>query len=89
MINNNGKIIRFSYKDYSEGKKISYITVKVENFISRLIHPIPDKYFPMIRWRGIFANRWKKHYLALSSSALGQPFIIGSEIQSTPLWAER
>jgi hypothetical protein len=84
-----GKIIRFSYKDYAEGKKISYMTLKVDTFISRLIRHIPDKHFPMIRWCGIFANRWKKQYLALARSALKQPFIVDSEKQSTPRWAER
>ena len=70
MINDNGKIIRFSYKDYAEGKKISYMTVKVEMFISRLIHHIPDKHFPMIRWCSIFSNHWEKEYLALARCAL-------------------
>ena len=57
--------------------------------ISRLIYHILDRYFSIIRWRGIFANRWEKQYLALASSALKQPFIIGSEEKSTPHWAER
>ena len=51
--------------------------------------PVLDKYFPMICWCGIFANKWGKQYLALVGSALGQSFIIGSEKQSTPRWAER
>jgi hypothetical protein len=58
-----GKIVRFSYKDYAEGGKTSYITLKVHTFIGRLIRHIPDKYFPMIRYAGLFANRWKKQYL--------------------------
>jgi len=34
-----GKIIRFSYKDYAEGGKTSYMTLKVHTFISlRLIN---------------------------------------------------
>jgi hypothetical protein len=58
-----GKIVRFSYKDYAEGGKTSYITLKVHTFIGRLIRHIPDKDFPMIRYAGLFANRWKKQYL--------------------------
>jgi hypothetical protein len=47
------------------------------------ITPIPS------RWCGIFSNRWKKQYLALARSALKQQFIIDSEKQSIPCWAER
>ena len=45
-----GKSIRFSYKDYAEGGKTSYMTLKVHTFIGRLIRHIPDKHFPMIRY---------------------------------------
>jgi len=62
-----GKIVRFSYKDYAEGGKISYITMKVYTFIGRLIRHIPDKHFPMIRYAGLFTNRWKKQYLSQCS----------------------
>jgi len=34
------------------------------SIIGRLIRHIPDKYFPMIRYAGLFANRWKKQYLS-------------------------
>ena len=89
MINYDGKIIRFFYKDYAEGEKISYITVKVEKFISRMINHIPDRYFPIINCCSIFANRREKQYLAKAGSALGHLFIIGSEKQSTSDWSER
>jgi len=58
-----GKIIRFSYKEYAEGGKTSFMTLKVHTFIGRLIRHIPDKDFPMIRYAGVFSNRWKQHYL--------------------------
>ena len=35
-----GKIVRFSYKDYAEGGRTSYMTVKVYTFIGRLIRHI-------------------------------------------------
>jgi len=49
-----------SVKDYAEGGKISYMTLKVTTFIGRLIRHIPDKHFPMIRYAGLFSNRWKE-----------------------------
>lgn len=84
-----GKIIRFCYKDYAEGKKISYMTLKVNTFIGRLIRHIPDKYFPMIRYCGIFSNRWKKQYIALARLALKKPIIDNSDKPKTFSWAER
>ena len=58
-----GKIVRYAYQDYANGGKTSYRTLKVNNFIKRLIRHIPDKGFPMVRHSGIFCNRWKKRYL--------------------------
>ena len=82
-----GKIVRFSYKDYAEGGKISYITLKVNTFIGRLIRHIPDKHFPMIRYCGIFSNRWKKQYLTQARIALNQEEPDNKEEKVT--WAER
>jgi hypothetical protein len=31
----------------------------VHTIIGRLIRHIPDKHFPMIRYAGLFSNRWK------------------------------
>lgn len=45
----------------------SYITVEDDTFISWLMRHILDKYFPMICWCGLFANRWEKQYLALKA----------------------
>ncbi len=36
-----GKIVRFSYKDYAHGAKTSYMTLKVYTFIGRLIRHTP------------------------------------------------
>ena len=57
-----GKIVRFSYKDYANGAKTRYMTLKVYTFIGRLIRHIADKHFAMIRSAGLFSNRWKKQY---------------------------
>ena len=67
-----GKIVRFSYKDYAEGGKTSFMTLKVHTFIGRLIRHIPDKHFPMIRYAGLFSNRWKQRYLSQARTALKQ-----------------
>jgi len=84
-----GKIVRFSFKDYAEGGKTSFMTLKVHTFIGRLIRHIPDKYFPMIRYAGLFSNRWKKRYLSQARVALEQsnpPDAVGN---AHPSWAER
>ena len=47
--------------------------MKVHTFIGRLIRHIPDKYFPMIRYAGLFAKRWKKQYVSRCRIALNQP----------------
>lgn len=67
-----GKTIRYAYKDYAQGGKTSFRTLKVVNFIKRLVQHIPDKGFPMVRHTGIFCNRWKKRYLSQARRALGQ-----------------
>jgi hypothetical protein len=85
----NGKIVRFSYKDYAEGGKTSYITMKVHTFIGRLIRHIPDKHFPMIRYAGLFTNRWKKMYLAQARVALNQSESDESDEGTYLNWAER
>jgi hypothetical protein len=84
-----GKLIRFSFKDYANGGNTSYKTLKVETFIARLIRHIPDKHFPMIRYAGLFSSRWKSRYLDQARSALGQcqPAITDAEQQ--PAWADR
>lgn len=82
-----GKIVRFAYKDYAEGGKTSYMTLKVNTFIGRLIRHIPDKHFPMIRYSGLFSSRWKEQYLNQARAALNQPDI--EDTNESPSWAER
>lgn len=84
-----GKIVRFSYKDYAHGGKTSYITMKLYTFIGRLIRQIPDKYFPMIRYAGLFANRWKKKYLSQCRIALNQAEPDDTDAHPHQSWAER
>jgi hypothetical protein len=82
-----GKIIRFSYKDYASGGKTSYMTLKVNTFIALLIRHIPDKHFSMVRYAGLFCNRWKSRYLSQARQALKQPFTENNI--DIPCWAER
>lgn len=84
-----GKIVRFSYKDYAEDGKTSYLTLKVHTFIGRLICHIPDKYFPMICYAGLFSNRWKKKYLSEARMALNQSETDDVNRNPTPSWVER
>lgn len=84
-----GKIVRFSFKDYAEGGKTSYMTIKVYTFIGRLIRHIPDKHFPMIRYTGLFCNRWKGQYLSLARNALNKPEPSGIEETNVTSWRER
>lgn len=66
-----GKLVRYAFKDYAQGGKTSYKTMKVNTFIGRLVRHIPEKHFPMIRYAGLFAPRWKARYLAQARHALG------------------
>ena len=84
-----GKIVRFSYKDYAEGGKTSFMTLKVHTFIGRLIRNIADKHFPMIRYAGLFSNRWKKQYLSQARVALNQSQSDDSNKNTQPSWADR
>jgi hypothetical protein len=84
-----GKIVHFSYKDYAHGAKASYMTMKVHTFIGRLICHIPDKYFQMIRYAGLFSNRWKKQYLTQARTVLILPESDDCSENTKPLWAER
>jgi len=84
-----GKIIRFSYRDYAECGKTSFMTLKVHTFIGRLIRHIPDKHFPMIRYAGLFSNRWKEPYLSQARIALNQTDHDDTHTGTLPSWAER
>ncbi len=97
-----GKKVGFFFKDYAEGGKRSYVYLKVNTFIGRLIRHIPDKYFPMIRYCGLFCNRWKSKYLTapgITTASLISSFSDSDEHSfpsapsapsaPSPSWAER
>jgi len=84
-----GKIVRFSFKDYAQGGKTNYMTLKVNTFVGRLIRHIPDKYFPMVRYAGIFSNRWKGRYLPQARTALQQPEPMPELESNSPAWVVR
>ena len=65
------------------------MTLKVYTFIARLIRHIPDKHFPMIRYAGLFSNRWRKQYLAQARIALNQPETDDVDTNVQTSWAER
>jgi len=84
-----GKLIRFSFKDYANGGNTSYKTLKVDTFIARLIRHIPDKHFPMIRYAGLFSSRWKRRYIEQARAALAQEQPETNAADQQPAWAER
>jgi len=83
------RLVRFAFKDYAQGGKTNYLTVKVHTFIGRLIRHIPDKCFPMIRHAGLFANRWRSRYLPQARAALAQPEPHATAPEPAPTWAQR
>lgn len=78
-----GKTVRFAFKDYAQGGKTSFKTMRVLAFIGRLIRHIPDKYFKMVRYAGIFAPRWKARYLAQARAALKQSTAAAAQVTPT------
>jgi hypothetical protein len=86
-------IVRFAFQDYAQGGKTSYKTLPVLAFIGRLIRHIPDKHFKMVRYAGLFAPRWRKHYLAHARAVLGQSEPEALEPETPPVctlsWQER
>jgi hypothetical protein len=84
-----GKFVRFRFKDYAKGGKISYKHLPVLAFLGRLIRHIPDKHFKMIRYAGIFAPRWKARYLEQARAALQQPAAVTVPATSSLPWRER
>lgn len=86
------KIVRFAYKDYANGGNTSYKTLPVLAFLARLIRHIPDKHFKMVRYAGLFANRWKARNLELAKKALSRSPIISQPDEqplSTMPWRQR
>jgi hypothetical protein len=83
-----GRWVRFSFRDYAAGGRTAVATVSVHAFIGRLIRHIPDKYFPMVRHRGLFCNRWRQRYLTQARRALRLP-APSDAAPPTPRWAQR
>jgi hypothetical protein len=83
-----GRWVRFAFRDYAAGGRTAVATVSVHAFIGRLIRHIPDKYFPMVRHRGLFCNRWRQRYLDQARSALRLP-APSDAAPPTPRWAQR
>lgn len=86
-------LVRFAFQDYAQDGKTSYKTLPVLAFLGRLIRPIPDKHFKMVRYAGLFAPRWRQHDLAHARAVLGQPKPETLEPEPPPLclqsWQER
>lgn len=63
--------VSFSFKDKLTKKK-EIIVMSVEDFIWKLVRHIPDKYYRMIRYSWIFANRIKTKMLLIVQNLLSQ-----------------
>ncbi|MDR0650501.1 MAG: transposase [Candidatus Peribacteria bacterium] len=71
ILDYDGDTITFCYIDKTEKdffKRIKNITCSDMEFIESLVQHIPNKYFHMIYYYGIFANRVKTEYLNLINS---------------------
>lgn len=66
-----GISVIFAYEDWYLGKTVNYLTVTVEEFITRLITHIPPKHFRLINHYGALHNRKKKKYLILLKKLFG------------------
>jgi hypothetical protein len=86
-------LVRFAFRDYAQGGRTSYKTLPVLAFIGRLIRHIPDKHFKMVRYAGLFAPRWRQHYLTHARDALGQSKPETPQAETPPVcllpWQER
>lgn len=87
-------VVRFAFQDYAQGGKTSYQTLPVLAFIGRLIRHVPDKHFKMVRYAGLFATRWRQHYLAHARRVLGQNQPAATPVADAPAvcllpWGER
>ena len=76
-----------AFRDYAAGGRTSFATVTVSAFIGRLVRHIAGKCFPMVRYAGLFCNRWRRGYLAQTQDAMGRKESVAA---SEPVpWAER
>lgn len=66
-----GETVSFSYRDRATGEQ-SALSLPTAEFIALLVQHIPDEHFRVVRHAGLFANRCRKHLLALARAALRQ-----------------
>lgn len=64
IIHYDWKNVTYSYVDKYDGE-VKYITVPALDFLKTLIQHIPNKFFKMVQYSGIFANRSKRKYLKI------------------------
>lgn len=58
IINYDGEFVTFWYERHEDNKRVEE-TIHVYDFIKRLIIHIPDKYFNMVRYYGLYAKEYK------------------------------
>ena len=58
ILNYDGTYVTYYYERHEDGKRIEE-TIHVYEFIKRLIKHIPDKYFKVIRYYGIYSKEHK------------------------------
>ena len=83
------RTVRFAFRDYAAGGRTSFATVNVNAFIGRLIRHIPEKYFPMVRYAGLFCNRWRRRYIAQAQAAMGRGEPLSASVPEPVPWAQR
>jgi hypothetical protein len=80
-----GDMITFEYKDYRHGGSKVLHTLRIIDFIGRLIRHIPPHCFNLIRHFGLLASRVKKQYKEITDRLLESP----TEVDEVPNWRER
>ena len=66
-------VVRFRWKDYSDGHRVKIMALAAEEFIRRfLLHVVPER-FVRIRHFGFLANRSRQAKLERCRQLLGQP----------------
>lgn len=65
--------VSFEWKDYANGNRTQTMTLEAVEFIRRFLLHVPPSGFVRIRHFGFFANRVRKHKLAMIRSMLAVP----------------
>ena len=71
IINYDGEFVTFYYERHEDNQRVEE-TIHAYDFIKRLIIHIPDRYFNMVRYYGLYAKKHKfadKLFYMLSSTA--------------------